>query len=221
MRIDSTKTGKIFENEQIKVIFSNTLSNDLLNALEKPTLFTKQVHGIDILEVNKLFANNSVSILEEYDGMLCKNRYHALGIQTADCVPCFLFSKNKLFSLHLGWRSLNDGLLVKALEHVSKDENSLLFIGPHIRLESFEVGPEVVEHFNKNHKDSSSWWQQENGKYHISLSKIIRHECSMHNITIYEDTTDTFTSSSHFSYRRAFKAKKTEKRRNISLAYIK
>jgi hypothetical protein len=79
-----------------------------------------------------------------------------VGIRTADCVPILLvdIALRAVGVVHAGWRGVVSGVAVSALnamgeEFGSRAENLRAAIGPCIRLDSFEVGPEVATQFQE------------------------------------------------------------------------
>jgi len=227
MNLSNHSNGEFYEDENAFIFFSNKNANIFLNTFKQKLFFTKQVHKTDIFDLKKSNLihcdqiNYSITSLNHADGIKTDEKNIALGIQTADCVPCFLLSHQNLFSLHLGWRSLSGGLLDKALDTFNKSDELKLFIGPHIGKGSFEVGEEVIDEFKKTHRDFKDWYTVKGEKYLISLSKIIKQKCSSHNVDILVSKVDTLENKDYCSYRRAQKNNASLFNRNISIAYLK
>lgn len=209
--------GEVFENEHVSVFFGNSKSADSL--LEKNIAFGHQIHKADLIEIkSELFGSSC--LIQDSDGLLTNKKNLYLGIYTADCIPCFIFNDNQLFSLHLGWRSLQLGLFEKALNSLSKSKETTVFIGPHIKAPSFEVGPDVVEAFAPQLKNfpESEWVEKiALDKYKVSLTRVLEFKARSFKPTIFRSEIDTFTSSSYCSYRR----QNGGKDRNISFAFLK
>ncbi len=129
----------------------------------------------------------------------------------------FVYDGSRLFSLHLGWRSLQKGLLDQALNVA--DEEVKVFVGPHIKVDSFEVGPEVVESFKSSLTEPQALWSQKinEQKNLISLEKIIKIKLSNKKTSYFSSDFDTCSSRAHHSYRRDDRTNL----RNISFAFIK
>ncbi len=76
-------------------------------------------------------------------------------IQTADCLPVFLIDRQaRVVGLaHCGWRGLHAGLAGKLAAEMAlagaPPERLEAWLGPCIRVERYEVGPELVEKFMK------------------------------------------------------------------------
>jgi copper oxidase (laccase) domain-containing protein len=101
------------------------------NALTNQTrslIFGHQVHESALIEVNNSFINSnmhsSLCLIESSDGLYTEEKNLALGLYTADCVPCFVVTQNYIYSLHLGWKGVYFGLLKKCLDKIKKDITS-------------------------------------------------------------------------------------------------
>ena len=106
----------------------------------KEFTFPKQVHG-DTIVAEK----DCLTGITEADGITTKELRRPIAIQTADCVPVLIGSPSYICALHCGWRGLTKQLIVKAFELLGKDERTLVWIGPHISVENYEVGPELYD----------------------------------------------------------------------------
>lgn len=206
-----------FENEfginyhlaGVKIIFGNkAFTRDHLKDFSQqvPVQFMKQVHGNQILEFSKIKDY-------ECDGLTTAETQSALAIKTADCLPIVIVHKQRIFAIHAGWRGLVDGILYSTKLYSEFDHNSLAFIGPHIQVDSFEVGLEVVEqailclntrniafkgdqliHTHKNPK-----------KAYLNLAYLT--QCQLEDLNIkkkhiIQAKVDTFTDKNWHSYRR-------------------
>lgn len=69
---------------------------------------------------------------------------------TADCLPVLLCDKNgtEIAAVHAGWKGLLDGVVESALDKFSaKPDDILVWLGPAIGPQAFEVGAEVRDAF--------------------------------------------------------------------------
>jgi len=138
----------------------------------------KQVHGIDIVELSE--ANISTQNNIAADAVVCNVPNQWIGVRTADCVPVLLYDPEKgiIAAIHAGWRGTVKHIarltVEKIIESYSCQASSIYaMIGPSISPESFEVGKEVAEEFQKagrteciviNHSAEA-----QNSKPHIDL----------------------------------------------------
>lgn len=138
--------------------------------------------GIDqnMLAVPQQVHSANVNIIEkpgyykDYDALITNKKEVYLIISTADCFPVLVYDKfNKVISaIHSGWRGTQKKILTNAIEMMmanfgSKAENLVVYVGPGISKDKFEVGKEVAAMFEEMYVFSS------NGKYFIDLNANI------------------------------------------------
>lgn len=102
----------------------------------------RQVHGDRVLEA--ALATRS----DEADALVSDDPSLAIAMLVADCVPLVLADESsEMFAVvHAGWRGLAAGVIARALDLFSP-ASTHAFIGPSISAETYQVGPEVAEHF--------------------------------------------------------------------------
>lgn len=90
----------------------------------------------------------------ETDGLITDKPGIALLVKYADCSPIVLYDPKKkvLAALHSGWRGTVQRFSQKAIEKMEHEfgcdkENILVYVGPSIDMENYEVGSEVYEAF--------------------------------------------------------------------------
>jgi YfiH family protein len=122
-------------------------------ALGAQTVFLSQVHGLDVLQINRQTpqASQADACITDQPGLACS-------IMVADCLPV-LFTTTKgqwVAAAHAGWRGLAGpggiGILEKthecfmALEPINKAHEAtkiIAWLGPCIGPKAFEVGSDV------------------------------------------------------------------------------
>lgn len=76
---------------------------------------------------------------------------------TADCLPVLLCNKQgtHVAAIHAGWRGLANGIIEATLQAVKQPSDELLiWLGPAIGPQKFEVGQDVYDAFTQKHEAS-------------------------------------------------------------------
>lgn len=93
----------------------------------------------------------------ESDAMITDKPGIGLAVSVADCVPVLLYDpmENIISAVHSGWRGTEKKILLKILNELKKygckTENLVVYIGPSISKNVYEVGKEVAELFEKKY----------------------------------------------------------------------
>ena len=212
-----------YKTESHTVCFGNKYRSVLSceQFANRPLVFAHQVHGCELYNptqsLNPLKQTHSQSITKPCDALSINTNKFALGVYTADCIPCFVVQDNQLFSIHLGWRGVYLKLLSKVLQGIDLKKDFYVYIGPHIQLDSFEVKLDLVKKFELTFSESNKWLTKRNSKYFISLKHILLNELKTYKTAKVETTeTDTFVDHDFHSYRRD----SSTKERNLSFAFL-
>lgn len=114
-------------------------------ALQLPAepMWLKQVHGIDVLDVD---AADAGRLAAPADAAVTRQPGRVLAILVADCMPVLFASADGavLGAAHAGWRGLSAGVIeatVRAMRVAPSDLHA--WLGPAIGAPHFEVGEEV------------------------------------------------------------------------------
>ncbi len=161
----------------------------------------KQTHSSNVIFVKK------PGIYENVDGLISSKKYKVpLIIQTADCVPIFIFDfKTRYYGIvHSGWRGTKNKILLNALNiliHKFKScpKNILIALGPHIKKCCYEVDWDVAQYFKNIRLDKN------NNKWFLSLSDEIKSDILKMNIpdkNFHSSEVCTFESNDCQSFRR-------------------
>jgi hypothetical protein len=114
-----------------------------LNLPENPA-WLNQKHGTDIIiEPDKNDYLEGDASISFKSGKVCT-------VMTADCLPILVTNKsqNVVAAIHAGWRGLAKGVIEKTLLSMKcNPEDIIVWLGPAISQEAFEVGDEVREIF--------------------------------------------------------------------------
>ena len=158
-----------------------------------------QVHSNNVQFVR------SCGIFENTDGLITDCNDIILCLQTADCLPIFLFDKlnHSKGLVHSGWRGTKDKIIQRALDIMFKRgsiaSNIVVVIGAAIQKCCYQIGDELIPFFDK------SCIYSKNNKKYLSLQEQILIDLSKLNIpfdNIYIDGKCTFTDTNLSSYRR-------------------
>ena len=149
-----------------------------------------QVHGgeVALIERDRPFESGIKA-----DAMVSNDPTRILSVRTADCVPVLMSTADGrcVGAIHAGWRGVVAGVVPKALQSLtarnalapsagtpgrSCDEGLDLFaaIGPCIGLEHFEVGPEVLDQFERVFDVRAPLRRRDDGKGHVDLREAVR-----------------------------------------------
>ncbi|ESS69036.1 hypothetical protein MGMO_139c00100 [Methyloglobulus morosus KoM1] len=127
-------------------------------------------------------------------------------IMTADCLPLLVCSDDgiEIAAVHAGWRGLLDGVIDNTIAAL-QNKNLLVWLGPAIGPNCFEVGNDVRNAFvNKSNEYSAAFMPYGDGKWLADIYQLARINLAALSITkIYGGGFCTVTDHEQFySYRR-------------------
>jgi len=117
----------------------------------RPVLWMDQVHGTDVVD-----RFPSGDELPKADASVVFDAGYACAVLTADCLPVFFCNRQgtRAGVAHAGWRGLAAGVLENTLAALDcPAEDVMVWLGPAISNEQFEVGGEVFAAFVDQHAD--------------------------------------------------------------------
>lgn len=148
----------------------------LLGITDDHLLMPHQVHKAEIAVVGEQLDID----LEGYDALMTNVEDVCIGVSTADCIPVLLYDPRQraVCAVHAGWRGtvmrIVEQSIVRMKEVYGTNPADLIAqIGPGIHLESFEVGDEVYQAFEKEGFDMNSI-SKKYEKWHIDLPECNR-----------------------------------------------
>jgi YfiH family protein len=106
-------------------------------------LWLKQVHGVTCIDSQRASTNEADAAFTRTANVVC-------AVLTADCLPILLCDTagSVVAAAHAGWRGLAAGILESTVRSMSvPGEQIMVWLGPAIGPENFEVGGEVREAF--------------------------------------------------------------------------
>ena len=174
----------------------------LVHALGCQPAWLSQVHGVQVVEADP-------GRVHEADGCWSRTPGIACTVMTADCLPALFCDRagTRVAAAHAGWRGLAGGVLEATVEalHVAP-EQLLVWLGPAIGPQAFEVGAEVMEAFVGQHADAAAAFtpSSADGKYLADIYQLARVRLAAIGIeAVYGGGLCTYTDARFYSYRRS------------------
>lgn len=129
-------------------------------------------------------------------------------VLTADCLPVLICNQQgtQVAAIHAGWRGLAGGIIERTLEKLNQPgEELLVWLGPAIGPNKFEVGKDVYDAFVNQHSEASAAFiPHQEGKWLANLYELAKLRLKQQGISqIYGGDHCTYTEDDlFFSYRR-------------------
>lgn len=165
-------------------------------------IWLNQVHGTDVVSLPCETLPNSA------DAAFSRSINQVCAVLTADCLPVFFCNQagTKVAVAHAGWRGLCAGVLESTLAQFDEKERVMVWLGPAIGPDAFEVGEEVREAFMSVIPDAVAAFKpaQQKGKWLGDLYLLAKQRLVTAGVTqIYGGDYCTLTDEARFySYRR-------------------
>ena len=105
-----------------------------------------QIHGVGVVKAD-------CSEVHTADALWTNEPHLACAIEVADCMPLLIsnLEGTKVGAAHAGWRSLCGGVIHELFLAMQLDPSeSIVWTGPCIQQQAFEVGPEVKQAFQNS-----------------------------------------------------------------------
>jgi len=211
--IQTTRNGGI----SLRQFSSLNLSNDvgdieehvkdnykkLLNFLPSDPCWLNQIHSDKVEELpskKKLNCDASYTYKEK---VVC-------AVRTADCLPIFLtnFDGSFVALIHAGWKGLLNGVIEKTIDKINSSSEIIVWLGPCISQESFEVGNDVYSLFINKDSNTKKAFKLLKNRYYLDLAGTARLKLNHLNIDnisgagVTEDFCTFSDQKNFFSYRR-------------------
>lgn len=150
---------------------------ELLQLPDEPIWLT-QKHGIHVIEATP---QNREKVA---DASFTTQKNRVCVVQTADCLPILICHKEgtHVAAIHAGWRGLVGGIIEATIHTLGQPSHDLLvWLGPAIGPQKFEVGRDVFAAFVNHSPDSASaftaykadkWLANLYELAHLRLSKL-------------------------------------------------
>lgn len=183
--------GRVKQNRQI--------IKDMLDLPAEP-VWMEQIHSNRVIQADKCMA------LEQADASFTRERGVVCAVMTADCLPLLVCSVDGecVGAIHAGWRGLLSGIISNTLSMMGA-RDYLVWLGPAIGPDCFEVGAEVRDAFvQKSGAFDDAFTQQNNGKWLADIYQLARIELASLGVNkVFGGDFCTVTDTQRFySYRR-------------------
>lgn len=143
------------------------------------------------------------------DALVTKDKNIILGIETADCIPIFLFDpiNNVIGLAHAGWRGVASNiaseLVRRAIQSCARIDSLKVAIGPHIQNCCFEVQSDVADDFKKTLDEAVSI---RDGNLYVDLQKVVLRQLTdmgvlLENVSVSGECTSCLKDK-YYSFRR-------------------
>lgn len=170
--------------------------------LPSEPVWLQQVHG------NRMIGADSDTGCTEADGSWTRVPGMVCAVMTADCLPVLICNQkgSMVAAAHAGWRGLHRGIVTNAVSMFKSDPAELIvWLGPAIGPQAFEVGAEVVRSFTESNPGNESAFKKTDDRHWLcDLYALARLElASLGVTTVYGGNQCTYTDELRFySYRR-------------------
>ena len=174
----------------------------LLSQLGCRPAWLQQVHGITVVQADPEQVLEADASWTDVPGV-------AATVMTADCLPVLFCDRagTRVAAAHAGWRGLAGGVLESTLDALAIDgQETLVWLGPAIGPQAFEVGAEVREAFVAQHEQASSAFvpSQNAGRFMADIYQLARIRLAARGVTaVYGGGFCTYNDARFYSYRRA------------------
>jgi len=122
--------------------------------LPSEPLWLNQIHSTKVVNYNHFEQHPTTGIINA-DGSYATEANQVCVVMTADCLPVFICNKQGTIVsvVHAGWKGLLAGIIEQAINKViaasqCQAEDIIIWLGPAIGPERFEVGAEVRSAFS-------------------------------------------------------------------------
>lgn len=173
----------------------------LCAALPSDPAWLKQVHGNVVAEADGMAG------VPDADASVARKPGTVCAVMTADCLPLLLCDQagTTVAAAHAGWRGLADGVIeatVRAMDIAP--EELLVWLGPAIGPQAFEVGNEVRQAFMAFDANAADAFVPRGEKWLADIYLLARQRLALLGVTqVYGGGLCTYSDQNRFySYRR-------------------
>lgn len=174
----------------------------LVSLLGCKPAWLEQVHGVAVVEATPAQVLQADASWTQKPGIACT-------VMTADCLPVLFCDRagSRVAAAHAGWRGLAAGVLEATLDKLALPADQVLvWLGPAIGPQAFEVGGEVRDAFVAQHAQAAVAFQPSNnaGKFMADMYQLARIRLAERGVVaVYGGDFCTFNDPRFYSYRRS------------------
>nr|WP_218178219.1 peptidoglycan editing factor PgeF [Pseudomonas gingeri] len=196
---DSLNLGDHVDDDPLAVAENRRRLN---SAFDIRLAWLRQVHGVVVVEADP-------AVTAEADGSWTATPGVACTAMTADCLPALFCDRagTRVAAAHAGWRGLAAGVLEATADSLDVPASEILvWLGPAIGPEAFEVGAEVREAFVSGHPQASDAFvpSRNAGRFMADIYALARLRLAARGITaVHGGGFCTVSDPRFYSYRRS------------------
>jgi YfiH family protein len=170
-------------------------------------IWLNQVHGLTVMNAGNVAKDKSEQVIEadaaytDVAGVIC-------AVLTADCLPLLLCDRagSRVAAVHAGWRGLATGIIERAVTALQlPGEQLLVWLGPAIGPNAYEVGDDVREAFLHRDADAHTAFRPNRpGHWWMDIYQLARQQLAQQGVAeVYGGDHCTWREAdSFYSYRR-------------------
>jgi YfiH family protein len=147
------------------------LQQDL--GLQRQPFWLNQTHSTDLLSLP------APAGLYNCDGSFTQAKNWPCVVMTADCLPVLFCntSGTQVAAVHAGWQGLANGILSKTVAQFSDPSQVMVWLGPAIGPDAFEVGLDVLDAFGVDPSPTCKEFKPVKGKSNKWLGNLYALAC--------------------------------------------
>jgi purine-nucleoside/S-methyl-5'-thioadenosine phosphorylase / adenosine deaminase len=181
-------------------VFANREIIQNMLVLPAEPIWLQQVHSNVVVDASSICAP------VEADASFCNKKNVVCAVLTADCLPVLMCSDDgtSVAAIHAGWRGLLAGVITNTVRAMQSN-NLMVWLGPAIGKQCFEVGQEVKQAFiAKSEEYNVAFYPLNSDKWLVDIYQLARINLAFVSVDrVYGGGFCTVTDSERFySYRR-------------------
>lgn len=164
-----------------------------------------QVHGAEVVRVSA--PTGPLATVGAADAVWTTEPGLALAVRVADCVPILLAAPGGVAAVHAGWRGVALGITPSAVCALAagvgvSPADVHAVIGPHIGVDAYEVGPEVVDGVAASGVPVATFARRGRGdRWQVDLGAAVAAQLAAAGVTTVAHTGGCTTGPGYFSWR--------------------